>query len=192
MKYCENCHAATDAERCPLCKGRKLREVAQEDYCLLTELPAMNGEMLADVLRGNGIGCVTLPTGSGLNSALALPLENRRLFVQWKFWETAKRYLQEEADEETQSLRRYILDNAQRLYLSPKLTKKVFKKSRGACGDDAAAYCRDLIAKAERIYNGGPSCCSANGDDLICFTGGISIVVASETFEILSVSFSKR
>lgn len=91
MKYCENCHVATDAERCPLCKGRKLREVAQEDYCLLTELPAADGEMLADVLRGNGIGCVTLPTGSGLNSALALPLENRRLFVQWKFWETAKR-----------------------------------------------------------------------------------------------------
>ncbi len=52
MNYCEKCHAAADSPRCPLCSGKKLREVKDEDYCLLTEMRAVDGEMLADVLRG--------------------------------------------------------------------------------------------------------------------------------------------
>ena len=79
MKYCENCHVAAELPRCPLCGGKKLREIKEDDYCFLTEMRAMNGEMLADILRGNGIECVSMPSGSGLNTAMALPLENSRL-----------------------------------------------------------------------------------------------------------------
>ena len=66
MKYCENCHVAAEPPRCPLCGGKRLREVKDEDYCFLTEMRAMEGEMLADILRGTkhfGDGsCGTLRT----------------------------------------------------------------------------------------------------------------------------------
>ena len=79
--------------------GKRLREVKDEDYCFLTEMRAMEGEMLADILRGNGIECVSMPSGSGLNTAMALPLENSRLYVPWRSLEQAKAYENQGADE---------------------------------------------------------------------------------------------
>ena len=134
MKYCENCHIAADSPRCPLCGGKKLREIKEDDYCFLTEMRAMNGEMLADILRGNGIECVTMPSGSGLNTAMALPLENSRLYVPWRSLEQANAYLREAAAAETEKWRQYLLKNADKLHISPKLEKKVIKKAKAPAG----------------------------------------------------------
>ena len=95
---------------------------------------AMYGEMLADVLRGNGIECVSMPSGSGLNTAMALPLENSRLYVPWRSLEQAKAYLREAADAETEKWRQYLLKNADKLHISPKLEKKVIKKAKAPAG----------------------------------------------------------
>ena len=109
---------------------------------------AMNGEMLADILRGNGIECVTMPSGSGLNTAMALSLENSRLYVPWRSLEQAKAYLREDAAAETEKWRQYLLENADKLHISPKLEKKVIKKSKGACGESVTEFFEACAAPA--------------------------------------------
>ena len=106
MKYCENCFAAFDSPRCPLCGGKKVREIEEEDYCFLTERSAAESEVLADVLRGNEIPCVTEPSGNGVRTAMALPLENRKLFVPWRCFSAAKSYLREIAEAEIREMAR--------------------------------------------------------------------------------------
>ena len=135
MNYCENCFAAFDSPRCPLCGGRKVREIKEDDYCFLAEKSVLEGEMLADILRGNEIPCVTEPSGNGVRTAMALPLENRRLFVPWRCFCAAKSYLREIAEAETKKWRQYLSENADKLHLSAKLEKKIVKKSKGACGE---------------------------------------------------------
>ena len=93
MKYCENCHVAADLPRCPLCGGKKLREVKDEDYCFLTEMRAVDGEMLADVLRGNGIECVAMPSGNGVRPNFSLWLDKRKLFAPWQSATAEVRFL---------------------------------------------------------------------------------------------------
>lgn len=191
MNYCENCQVATDLPRCPCCGGKKLREAKSEDYCLLIEKKAMDGEMLADVLRGNGIDCVAMPSGSGVRTAFAAPLENRKLFVPWRSLEQAKAYLREAADAETEKWRQYLLENADKLHIPPKLEKKVVKKSKGACGEDVAEFFRRFIASAERIKDGGMRRIGDNFE-LFCYSNGDTVIIDGKTLKILSVSFQKR
>lgn len=192
MNYCENCHVAADLPRCPVCGGKKLREVKDEDYCFLIEKPAMEGDMLADVLRGNGIECVAMPSGNGVRTAFSLWLDKRKLFVPWKSFGTAKSYLQEADNSETEKWRQYLLDNVDKLYISPKLEKKIIKKSKGACGESVIEFCRALVASAERIEDGGLSYELGNGHYLVCYAEAATVMVSSDKFEILSASFKKR
>ncbi|HIY45803.1 MAG TPA: hypothetical protein H9731_04745 [Candidatus Borkfalkia excrementipullorum] len=192
MKYCENCHVAADLPRCPLCGGKKLREVKDEDYCFLTEMRAVDGEMLADVLRGNGIECVAMPSGNGVRPNFSLWLDKRKLFVPWQSLEQAKAYMREVADTETEKWRQYLLENADKLHISPKLEKKAIKKSKGACGESVIEFCRGLIANAGQICDGGGSFSPASGVDLICYAENVTAIIASETFEILSISLKKQ
>lgn len=193
MKYCENCFAAFDLPRCPLCGGRKVREIKEDDYCLLTERSAAEGEMLADVLRGNEIPCVTEPSGCGVRTVMALPLENRKLFVPWRCFSAARTYLREIAEAETEKWRQYLLENADKLHLSPKLEKKIVKKSRGACGESVIGFCKNLCAFAERIEDGGTSYGRlGDGHDIICYAEIATAIIDSATLEILSVSFKKH
>ena len=43
MKYCENCRAITEEEICEVCGRTELREVKEDDYCLLTECAKITG-----------------------------------------------------------------------------------------------------------------------------------------------------
>ena len=191
MKYCENCHVAAEPPRCPLCGSKKLRAVKEDDYCFLTEMRAMEGEMLADVLRGNGIECVSMPSGSGLNTAMALPLENSRLYVPWRSLEQAKAYLREAADAETEKWRQYLLKNADKLHISPKLEKKAIKKSKGACGESVTEFFQNLIVSSDRIKDGGMR---RAGDDfeLFCYANGDIAAIDGKTLEIVDFSLKKR
>ena len=191
MKYCENCHVAADLPRCPLCGGKKLREVKDEDYCFLTEMRAVDGEMLADVLRGNGIECVAMPSGNGVRPNFSLWLDKRKLFVPWQSLEQAKAYMREVADTETEKWRQYLLENADKLHISPKLEKKVVKKSKGACGEDVAEFFRRFIASAERIKDGGMRRIGDNFE-LFCYSNGDTAIIDGKTLKILSVLFQKR
>ncbi len=193
MNYCENCFAAFDSPRCPLCGGRKVREIKEDDYCFLTEKSVLEGEMVADILRGNEIPCVTEPSGNGVRTAMALPLENRKLFVPWRCFCAAKSYLREIAEAETKKWRQYLSENADKLHLSAKLEKKIVKKSKGACGESAIAFCKNLCVSAERIEDGGTSYERlGDGHDLICYAEIATVIIDSATFEILSVSFKKH
>ena len=170
-----------------------MREIKEDDYCFLTERSAAEGEMLADVLRGNEIPCVTEPSGCGVRTVMALPLENRKLFVPWRCFSAARTYLREIAEAETEKWRQYLLENADKLHLSPKLEKKIVKKSRGACGESVIGFCKNLCAFAERIEDGGTSYGRlGDGHDIICYAEIATAIIDSATLEILSVSFKKH
>ena len=191
MNYCGNCHVAADSPRCPLCGGRKLREIKDEDYCLLTEMRAADGEMLADILRGNGIECVAMPSGNGARPNFSLWLDKRRLYVPWRSLEQAKAYLREAADAETEKWRQYLLENADKLHISPKLEKKVIKKSKGACGESVTEFFQNLIVSSDRIKDGGMR---RAGDDfeLFCYANGDTAAIDGKTLEIVDFSLKKR
>ena len=53
--YCEKCKHLFDGDRCPNCRKSHVRPVQPEDPCFLVEKGAPWNEMLADVLRQNGI-----------------------------------------------------------------------------------------------------------------------------------------
>lgn len=191
MKYCENCSVVTGGVRCPQCGGKKLREVKDDDYCFLIELPALNGDMLADILRGNGIECVTMPSGSGLNTAMALPLENRKLFVCWKDWNAAAGLLREEVAEVTEQWRQFFEENIGRLYVSPKLAKKIVRKAKLGRGGDALEFCRKIIAEAERM-EGAEVIRFSREQCVFCYGKGVVVTVNADTCEIVSVLFTRR
>ena len=190
MKYCENCSYATDAARCPLCGGKHLREVEDDDYCFLIEKPKLEGEMLADVLRGNGIGCVAVPSGSGVLSAMALPLENRKLFVRWKDWKKTADMLYAEEAADTEMWRQFLQENAEKFSLSPKTEKRILRKAKLGKGGDALRFCRRMIAQAKCI-DGGKEMRFSREQLIFCHASGVVVTVNAKTLEIVSVSFEK-
>ena len=56
--YCPNCHRLFEEDVCPECGalGRRPRE---DDYCLLSRREVIWAGMLADVLRQEGIECIS-------------------------------------------------------------------------------------------------------------------------------------
>ena len=56
--YCPNCHRLFEEDVCPDCGalGRRPRE---DDYCLLSRREVIWAGMLADVLRQEGIECIS-------------------------------------------------------------------------------------------------------------------------------------
>lgn len=191
MKYCENCSAATNAARCPICGGKKLREVRGEDYCFLVELPKIEGDMLADILRGNGMECVADPSGSGVNTAMALPLENRKLYVRWKDWDAAADFLREEAARETEKWRNYLQENVGKLNISPKTAKKIVRKAKLGRRGDALEFCRRMIAEAERIEAKEVTRLRRR-KYIFCYRNGVVASIDANSFEVESVLFTRR
>ena len=53
--YCEKCNRIIDAERCPVCKSRKVREPEAKDPCYLTEQDYVSSGILEDMLKQNNI-----------------------------------------------------------------------------------------------------------------------------------------
>ena len=176
MNYCENCQVATDLPRCPCCGGKKLREARSEDYCLLIEKKAMDGEMLADILRGNGVECVTMPSGSGVRTAFAAPLENRKLFVPWHSLEQAKAYLREAADTETEKWRQYLSENADKLHIPPKLEKRSSKRARAPAGKMLQSFSVDSLRPPSASKT---AVCGASATILSCFAIRTAIRLSS-------------
>ena len=53
--YCENCYILFEGKRCPVCGRKSSRGPEPSDPCFLTEKEQIWSDMLADVLKQNGI-----------------------------------------------------------------------------------------------------------------------------------------
>ena len=83
------------------------------------------------------------------------------------------------------------LENADKLHISPKLEKKVIKKSKGACGESVTEFFQNLIVSSDRIKDGGMR---RAGDDfeLFCYANGDTAAIDGKTLEIVDFSLKKR
>ena len=89
--YCENCALLTQADRCPICSSRNLRVPLAGDYCFLTEKELLWSNAMEELLRDNGIACVTRNTlGAGLTTKLGAMQEQIRFYVPYLKLKQAK------------------------------------------------------------------------------------------------------
>jgi len=78
--YCEKCDILFEENVRPVCGNKKVREPADDDPCFLVEKEMMWGDMLADVLKQNGIPFFYKRTlGAGL-ALRAGPMFERYIF----------------------------------------------------------------------------------------------------------------
>ncbi len=193
MKYCENCCCATELERCPLCGTKKLRQIKEEDFCLLTENSLSFGEDLIGILKENEIHCSALPYGSGLESRFALPLSNYRIFVPFKFLEKAKTILLDIENSKTDELRDFLLENQIHFNVSRKTENKIRKKIKLSEEQNFFTYCLEIIKSANKIVDSGMiSSCPKGGHYLFCYLQNTTLALNSKTFEILSLIMAKK
>ena len=85
MLYCEKCMLLTEGPRCVRCNGRRLREVAAGDFCMVDEYQGMWAHMVCDVLEQSGIPCVSRSVlGAGLAMSVGLNLDRQMVFVPYE------------------------------------------------------------------------------------------------------------
>ncbi len=95
MLYCPKCRILTDEVRCPECKNKALREVTDNDLCLLAKKQPIWGEMLEEVLRNNGIA-YEVRSGIGAGLAMYSPgLEWYEYYVCYSDLESARHLVDE-------------------------------------------------------------------------------------------------
>ena len=88
--YCENCCHIIEAERCPLCKSRKVREPGPKDPCFLTEQDYISSGILEDLLKQNGIHYLKKDVmGAGMAIKVGPMLERSRFYVPFEQLENA-------------------------------------------------------------------------------------------------------
>ena len=194
MLYCENCHATTNDEYCPLCGGKKLRQVADDDFCLLTEKTTAESQSLLETFDDNGIKYSALPYGSGVETWVGMPLKNCRIFVPYSQLEKAKSILSQIDNAQTDELRNYILKNVDLLNITPRLEKKFKKKLKLSKEEDFFEYCIDLIENAQKILDKGLAAVEHikefGGRYLYCYKDNVTLCLNSKTFEIYTILIS--
>ena len=94
MNFCERCNLACDGERCPKCGRKKLRAVTDDDFCLVGKVERLFGDSLKENLESEGIDCVLMPYGSGVNAKFALPLESYLVYVRYKHSDKVRRIIE--------------------------------------------------------------------------------------------------
>ena len=91
MLYCEQCEALYEGEKCPLCGNHHGREPRDGDPCFLREKGQIEIDMLADILKQNGIpSMVKSRSGAALAMYTGWMLEKFRLFVPYGLYEQAE------------------------------------------------------------------------------------------------------
>lgn len=85
MLFCEKCNLLTDEKVCPSCGSKKLREVADNDYCFFVNLHTFYFSMLEGALKEENIDVVGIPYYvSGVHNGNAGRAEGRRVYVRYK------------------------------------------------------------------------------------------------------------
>ena len=92
MLYCEKCKAVCPDAVCPVCgKNKKLREVRDDDPCLLDEKDMIWSEVLEEVLEKEGIPVMKRGRlGAGLAFTIGPIFEKMRIYVPYSELERAK------------------------------------------------------------------------------------------------------
>ena len=89
--YCENCKRIIDADRCPFCKSRKVREPDPDDLCFLTEQDFISSGILEDVLKQNDVRFLKKDVmGAGLAIKVGPMFERSRFYVSYDRLESAR------------------------------------------------------------------------------------------------------
>lgn len=84
--YCEKCNTLFDGgcAACPACGSKETREPTQDDDCFVVEKEAIWGEMLADVLKQNGIPFIYKKAlGAALATKIGSYRERYRFYVPY-------------------------------------------------------------------------------------------------------------
>ncbi len=83
--YCEKCNRIIEADRCPFCKSRKIREPEAKDPCYLTEQDYISSGILEDLLKQNNIPYLKKDVmGAGLAIKVGPMLERSRFYVPFE------------------------------------------------------------------------------------------------------------
>ena len=83
--YCENCNRLIEADRCPVCKSRKIREPEAKDPCYLTERDFVSSGILEDMLKQNNIPYLKKGVmGAGMAIKVGPMLERSRFYVPFE------------------------------------------------------------------------------------------------------------
>lgn len=192
MNFCEKCRHVSEQTRCEHCGKRKLRQVLEDDFCFLIEGNSSYSRELADSLKQRGISCVELPCGSGVGTRSAMPLPNRQVFVRFRFLESAKELIRDMEAAETEVLRADLLENADMLFLSQKLQKKLLKKLRPADIGELSTYCAEIVKTAHRITDEGPITSDmAGGRYVFCVSDRGTALINSKTYEVFSLTIAE-
>lgn len=94
--YCEKCSRVVDADRCPVCNNRKLREPEAKDPCYLTELDYISSGILEDLLKQNNIPYLKKNVmGAGMAIKVGPMLERSRFYVPFEQLSNAETVLKE-------------------------------------------------------------------------------------------------
>lgn len=97
MNFCESCNLACVEERCPNCGRKKLRPVADDDFCLVAKVDKFFGDDLKNNLEREEIECALMPYGTGVRSKFALPLESYLLYVRYKHLDYVRQLIRDES-----------------------------------------------------------------------------------------------
>lgn len=83
--YCENCSRIIEADRCPVCSSRKVREPEAKDPCYLTEQDYISSGILEDLLKQNNIPYLKKDVmGAGMAIRVGPMLERSRFYVPYE------------------------------------------------------------------------------------------------------------
>ena len=89
--YCENCSRIIEADRCPVCSSRKVREPEAKDPCYLTEQDYISSGILEDLLKQNSIPYLKKDVmGAGMAIKVGPMLERSRFYVPFRVLEDAR------------------------------------------------------------------------------------------------------
>ena len=85
MRYCKKCCLPFDADRCPKCGKKSIRDVEPDDLCFLTEQEQIWSGMLADVLTQEKIPFLQKNVlGAGITMRIGPMLERVRFYVFYR------------------------------------------------------------------------------------------------------------
>jgi toxin ParE1/3/4 len=83
--YCEKCSRIIDADRCPFCKSRRVREPEAKDPCYLTEQDYISSGILEDLLKQNAIPYLKKDVmGAGMAIKVGPMLERSKFYVPFE------------------------------------------------------------------------------------------------------------
>ncbi|NMD37203.1 MAG: hypothetical protein GYA87_00810 [Christensenellaceae bacterium] len=91
IMYCEKCKNIVNSTPCPLCKGKNVREIKEDDLVYIVEKRAMWAEMLMDVLRQEEIPfSYRNILGAALSMSVGREKESYIFYVPYIYLDKAK------------------------------------------------------------------------------------------------------